>query len=54
MFQVWQKGAYIVPNCKVKEIIANLDIGKRLKKPMINLIKTYFDSSSQFSESSDN
>ena len=50
MFQIWQKG-HIAPNCKIKEIIANLDIGKRLKQRMINLIKTELqsDSSSQTS-----
>ena len=52
MFQMRQEGAY--PNCKVKEIIADLDIGKHLKKQMINLIKSYSYSSSQSSESSDN
>ena len=57
MFQMWQKG-HITLNCKIKEIIANLDIGKRLKRQMINLIKTksLSDSSSQTSveSSSDN
>ena len=45
---------HIAPNCKVKEIIADLDIGKFLKKQMINLIKTDSDSSSQSSEFSNN
>ena len=42
---------HIAPNCRVKEIVANLDIGKLLKQQMINLIKTesQFDSSSQTS-----
>ena len=47
---------YIAPNCKIKEIIVDLDIGKRLKRQMINLIKTESDSSSQspMETSSDN
>lgn len=38
-FKCGKKG-HIAPNSKVKEIIANLDITKHLKKQMINLIKT--------------
>ena len=34
------KRGHITPNCKVKEIIADLDVGKCLKHQMINLIKT--------------
>ena len=34
------KKEHITPNCRVKEIIANLDVGKHLKQQMINLIKT--------------
>ena len=37
---------HIPPNCKVKEIVADLDIGKRLKQQMINLIKTESQSDS--------
>ena len=42
-FKCGKKG-HIAPNCKVKEIIADLDIGKCLKKQMINIINTEFDS----------
>ena len=38
---------HIAPNYKIKEIIADLDIRGRVKKQMINLIKTKSDSSSQ-------
>ena len=31
---------HIAPNCRVKEITANLDVGKHLKQQMNNLIKT--------------
>ena len=37
-FKCGKKG-HIAPNCKVKEIIADLDIRKRLKQQMINIIK---------------
>ena len=49
-FKCGKKG-HTTPNCKIKEIIADLDIGKRLKQQMINLIKTksLSDSSSQTS-----
>ena len=40
------KKRHIAPNCKIKEIIVELDIGKYLKRQMINLIKTESDSSS--------
>ena len=37
---------HIAPNCKIKEIITDLDTGKRLKQKMINLIKTKSQSES--------
>ena len=37
-FKCGKKG-HIAPNCKVKEIIANLVIEKHLKQQMINSIK---------------
>ena len=45
------KKGHIAPNCKIKEIIGNLDVGKHLKQQMIYLIKTesQSDSSSQTS-----
>ena len=50
------KMGYIAPNCKIKEIIVDLDIGRHLKRQMTNLIKTESDSSSQspMETSSDN
>ena len=35
----YSKKRHIAPNCRVKEIIAKLDIGNHLKHQMINLIK---------------
>ena len=41
----------MAPNCKIKEIIVDLDVGKCLKQQMINLIKieSQSDSSNQAS-----
>ena len=44
-FKCGKKG-HIAQNCRVKEIITNLDIGKCLKQQMINLIKTESQSES--------
>ena len=44
---------HIAPNCKIKEIIAELDVGRRLKQQMINLIKTDSSSNSFREDSSD-
>ena len=45
------KKRHMAPNCKIKEIIVDLDVGKCLKQQMINLIKieSQSDSSSQAS-----
>ena len=54
-FKCGKKG-HITSNCRVKEIIANLDVRKHLKQQMINLIKTksQLESSNQTSvETSD-
>lgn len=47
-FKYGRKG-HIAPNYRVKEIIANLGIGKSLKQQMVNLIKSDSESSKQTS-----